>query len=101
LNVLHPWWALLLNIDSVLLSLQNLVHFYSKLEKLKQLQHCNKLITISTKISIFRPKNQMLQWSWSYGSWIYYYLCNQCLSPLKLWSQIPFMAKCNWYNIMW
>jgi hypothetical protein len=24
-------------------------------------------------------------WSWSYGSWIYNYLCNQCLSPLKLW----------------
>ena len=24
-------------------------------------------------------------WSWSYGSWIYTYLCNQCLSPLKLW----------------
>jgi len=23
-------------------------------------------------------------WSWSYGSWIYNYLCNQCLSPLKL-----------------
>jgi hypothetical protein len=22
-------------------------------------------------------------WSWSYGSWIYYYLCNQCLSPLS------------------
>jgi hypothetical protein len=22
--------------------------------------------------------------SWSYGSWIYNYLCNQCLSPLKL-----------------
>jgi len=21
-------------------------------------------------------------WSWSYGSWIYKYLCNQCLSPL-------------------
>jgi hypothetical protein len=20
-------------------------------------------------------------WSWSYGSWIYNYLCNQCLSP--------------------
>jgi len=27
-------------------------------------------------------------WSWSYGSWIYNYLCNQCLSPLKLWVQI-------------
>ena len=27
-------------------------------------------------------------WSWSYVSWIY--LCNQCLSPLKLWVQIQF-----------
>jgi hypothetical protein len=26
--------------------------------------------------------------SWSYGSWIYNYLCNQCLSPLMLWVQI-------------
>ena len=24
-------------------------------------------------------------WSWSYGSWIYNYLHNQCLSPLTLW----------------
>ena len=23
-------------------------------------------------------------WSWSYGSWIYNYLCNQCISPLTL-----------------
>ena len=28
-------------------------------------------------------------WSWSYGSWIYSYLCNQCLSPLMLWVCIP------------
>ena len=28
-------------------------------------------------------------WSWSYGSWIYNYLCNQCLSPLTLWVWIP------------
>jgi len=28
-------------------------------------------------------------WSWSYGSWIYNYLCKQCLSPLKLWDQNP------------
>ena len=26
-----------------------------------------------------------LSWSWFYGSWIYNYLCNLCLSPLKLW----------------
>ena len=28
-------------------------------------------------------------WLWSYGSWIYNYLCYQCLSPLKLWVRIP------------
>jgi hypothetical protein len=27
----------------------------------------------------------MTQRSWSYGSWIYNYLCNRCLSPLMLW----------------
>ena len=29
------------------------------------------------------------------GSWIYNYLCNQCLSPLMLWVQIPFRARCT------
>jgi len=33
------------------------------------------------------------QWSWSYGSWIYYYLCNQCLSPLKLWVRITLLGQ--------
>ena len=33
-------------------------------------------------------------WSWSYGSWVYNYLCNQCLSPLK------FMARSTRYNFM-
>ena len=28
-------------------------------------------------------------WSWSYGSWIYSYLCNYCLSPLTFWVRIP------------
>jgi hypothetical protein len=28
--------------------------------------------------------SQSMSWSSSYGSWIYNYLCNQCLSPLKL-----------------
>ena len=28
-------------------------------------------------------------WSWSYGSWFYNYLCNQCLLPLTLWVLIP------------
>jgi hypothetical protein len=33
--------------------------------------------------------------------WIYNYLCNQCISPLKLWVWTPFMARCTRYNIMW
>jgi hypothetical protein len=36
-------------------------------------------------------------WSWSYGSWVYNYLCNQYLSPLTLWVWIPLRR----YNIMW
>jgi hypothetical protein len=43
----------------------------------------------------------MASWSWLYGSWIYNYLCNQCLSPRTLWVRIPLMARSIWYNIMW
>jgi hypothetical protein len=32
-------------------------------------------------------------WSRSWGSLIYNYLCNWCLSPLKLWVWIPLMAR--------
>jgi hypothetical protein len=32
--------------------------------------------------------------SWSYGSWIYNYLCNQCLSPLKLWVRAEKNSNC-------
>ena len=31
--------------------------------------------------------------SWSYGSWIYIYMSNQCQSPIKLWVRIPLMAR--------
>jgi hypothetical protein len=34
-------------------------------------------------------------WPWSYGSWIYNYLCNQCLSPLMLWVRMVFNATFN------
>ena len=30
----------------------------------------------------------MSTWPWSYDSWIYNYLCNQCVSPLTLWARI-------------
>ena len=34
-------------------------------------------------------------WLWSYGSWIYNYLCNQCLSPLMLWVLFSIRARCT------
>ena len=34
-------------------------------------------------------------WPWSYGIWIYNYLCNQCLSPLMLWVRISIRARCT------
>ena len=41
-------------------------------------------------------------WPWSYGSWIYNYLYNRCLSPLMLWVRIYVLClifcqsdKCN------
>jgi hypothetical protein len=44
--------------------------------------HCN-----------FGPSSHLtisgLSWSWSYGGWIYNYLCNQYLSPQRLWVRIP------------
>ena len=39
-------------------------------------------------------------WSWSYGSWICNYLCNQWLSSLMLCVQIVLMARCTRYKIM-
>jgi hypothetical protein len=36
-----------------------------------------------------------LSWPLSYGSWIYNYQCNQCLSSLMLWIQISIRARCT------
>jgi len=36
-----------------------------------------------------------ISWPWSYGSWIFNYLCNQCLSPLMLWVRISITARCT------
>ena len=50
-------------------------------------------------------------WPWSYGSWIYNYLCKQCLSPLQLWMWIPLRRGvldttlcdkvCQWLTTGW
>ena len=43
--------------------------------------------TITLCVKLFDREVELskgLWWSSSYGSWMYNYLCNQCLSPLKL-----------------
>ena len=42
------------------------------------------------KLSIIPGHIEGLSRSWSYGCWIYNYLCNQCISPLTLWVRISF-----------
>ena len=67
-----------------------------------QVVHQNKTQVVSIKISMIYSTNSGVlrsRWPWSYDSWIYNYLCNKCLSPLKLWVWIPFMARCSPYNI--
>ena len=46
---------------------------------------CFKLSKITSFITYLPGPS----WSWLYASWIYKYLCNQCLSPLMLWVRIP------------
>ena len=36
-----------------------------------------------------------MSWPWSYGSWIYNYICNHYLAPLMLWFRISIMAMCT------
>jgi hypothetical protein len=43
------------------------------------------------RLDIFRDPS----WPWSYGSWIYNYLCNHCLSQLILWVRISTRARCT------
>jgi hypothetical protein len=55
----------------------------------------------SKKSEIKRPPNDALMFykgsscQWSYGSWIYNYICNQCLLPLMLWIRISIRARCT------
>ena len=58
-------------------------------------------VGIYTVCCVCTPSLTGSWWSWSYDSWIYNYLCNQCLSLLTLWVRTPFMARCTQYNIMW
>ena len=54
-------------------------------------------------ILIYLPskRTERPSWTWSYGSWIYNYICDQCLSPLVLWVKISIRARCTtlWFKV--
>ena len=54
--------------------------------------HKKKQSCVTTK---YWPYKREPSWPWSYGSWIYNYLCSQCLSPLMLWVRIDIRARCT------
>ena len=64
----------------------------SHLSNLFSPPHCRGRVTPSITWTLLCHKYHCVKgtsWSWLDGSWIYNYLCNQCLSPLKLWVRIP------------
>ena len=64
----------------------------------------SSLVNVMISLSLSKVKNWAVcrgpSWSWSYGSWIYTYLCNQSISPLTLWVRTSLKARCTRYNIM-
>jgi hypothetical protein len=60
----------------------------------------NKIIKYTFKILPHHTRIKGPRWLSSYGTWIYNYLCNQCLSPLNVWGRIPLMAMCTRYSII-
>ena len=55
-----------------------------------------KNVTLDNIYSIiFYPLDKGPSWPWSYGSWIYNYLCIKCLATLMLWVRISIRAKCT------
>jgi hypothetical protein len=53
----------------------------------------NILLKISLELCRNIQNKSGSSWSWSYCSWIYNYLFNQCLSPLKLWVRTPVLGE--------
>ena len=55
-----------------------------------------KYVTLDNIYSIiFYPLDKGPSWPWSYGSWIYNYLCIKCLATLMLWVRISIRARCT------
>jgi hypothetical protein len=68
--------------------------YYNRPEKMVSQLRITKWFKPNKK-SVGMYSQTGLSWSWLYGSWIYNYLCNQCLSPLMLRVWISIRARCT------
>jgi len=50
---------------------------------------CSNLYLLYNLLTVYHLLHEEPSRSWSYGSWIYNYLCNQCLLPPTLWVRTP------------
>jgi hypothetical protein len=64
--------------------------------------YSNNGLTLKREIlNIFVRFKCFYKWYKKYSGILNNYLCNKCLSPLKLWVQLPPMVRCTRYNIIW
>jgi hypothetical protein len=96
--IVDGWLSL--RIESCVILIQNLfllekivlIGFLIVLASLHHQYVLMKKLFVFLSMSMIFP---ISSWPWSYGSWIYNYLCNQCLSSLMLWVQILIRARCT------
>ena len=84
-------------IGATLCQLQNGEEKVNKLASKELSSAQRKYCTTRNELAIVTFTRQIwgLSWPWSYGSWIYNYLWNQCLSPLMLWVRISIRERCT------
>jgi hypothetical protein len=100
-NLFSPWYSW----TTVHFGLNNNTNFRMESAELWRVTYlmCSRIIECPFVYSIYHLWITIViwiwgqSWSWSHGSWIYYDLCNQCLSPLKLWVRmaVSFIAGGN------
>ena len=90
----QSWAPLVLNVHFVVFSDTKLFFFWFW-KRIQEIQITiwnngrNSFTTISVCCCLGKFYSfEGSSWSWSYGSWIYNYFCNQRLSPLTLWVRI-------------
>jgi hypothetical protein len=94
-NSVYCIWTLLTNVNVCLMVFNATFNNISVV----LWKNCNIFVACLVHVHLyFKQLSREMEgplWPWSYGSWIYNYLCNQYLSPLMLWVRISIKARCT------